>query len=162
MVQHLANMTISSITFTEKQRGMFQKRYNGMVQKLQARHQSEVTLKNGFNLFIRPVAPAVTLEEHLAICAENAIKDKAILTQRHRLESLQQLGEGEHLAEDDADELEHPDIHDGDLVQALFDYEADEPEEMHLTQHEVYIFRQIDEETQWYLLEAQTSNEDGK
>ena len=78
----------------------------------------------------------------------------------HLLESLQQLGE--HLAEDDADELEHPDIHDGDLVQALFDYEADEPEEMHLTQHEVYIFRQIDEETQWYLLEAQTSNDDGK
>ena len=41
-------------------------------------------LKSSFALFVKSIAPAVTLEEHLAICAENTVKIKAILAEREK------------------------------------------------------------------------------
>ncbi|GMI06530.1 hypothetical protein TrVE_jg196 [Triparma verrucosa] len=77
IVQDLADTGAKLFELSEEQKAVFEKRYKKMAEKFGQ-------VEHSFAIFAVPVAPAVTLEAHLAICTENAKKVKAILLEREK------------------------------------------------------------------------------
>ena len=69
---------------SEKAKAVYTTRYQRVAKRMNERLSPGMKLKNHFFLFIKTVAPAVTLDEHLAICKENAVKVAAMLAVREK------------------------------------------------------------------------------
>ncbi|GMH52980.1 hypothetical protein TL16_g01350 [Triparma laevis f. inornata] len=75
MLQELADSNL--IELSEEQKRTYSMRYAKLAKKMGWKSQN-------FALFITTVTKAVTLQEHLSICAENVVKVKAILASREK------------------------------------------------------------------------------